>query len=57
MLNRTEAVSFIDNVKSQFNHDTRKYERFLDIMRDLKGNVYVVFILLLLFPFFYCLLF
>jgi len=36
---RTEAVSFVDNVKSQFEHDPRKYQRFLDIMKDLKGNV------------------
>jgi hypothetical protein len=41
MLNRTEAVSFVDNVKSQFENDPRKYERFLGIMRDLKGNMYV----------------
>src|SRR6266568_5703468 len=29
MLMRTEAVSFVDNVKSQFEHDPRKYQRFL----------------------------
>jgi paired amphipathic helix protein Sin3a len=43
MLNRREAISFVDNVKLQFEDDPEKYDRFLDIMRDLKGNVCVIF--------------
>ena len=42
MLNRREAISFVDHVKSQFEDDPDKYDTFLDIMRDLKGNVYVI---------------
>ena len=43
-LNRTEAVSFVDEVKLQFKNDSdpRKYERFLGIMHDLKKDTYVV---------------
>lgn len=37
---RKDAVIFVDKVKSQF---PEKYDRFLDIMRDLKDNVYVFF--------------
>jgi len=45
MFNRGEAISFVDHVKSQFEDDPEKYERFLGIMRDLKENVYVLFLL------------
>ena len=43
MLNRKEAVSFVENVQTEFEDDPGKYEKFLDIMWDLKGDVYVVF--------------
>ncbi|KAF9525752.1 paired amphipathic helix [Crepidotus variabilis] len=38
-LNRDEAVSFVDNVRYSFEQDPGKYDRFLDIMKDLKANV------------------
>ena len=40
-LNRAEAASFVDDVKSRFEHDPEKYDRFLDIMMDLKEDLYV----------------
>ena len=43
VLNRAEAASFVDGVKSRFEHDPEKYDRFLDIMRDLKEDLYVFF--------------
>ena len=43
MRKRAEAVSFVDNVKSEFANDPEKYEQFLEIMRDLKADVYGLF--------------
>ena len=45
MSKRTEAFSFLDKVQSQFENDPQKYEEFVDIMRDLQGDVYVSFFL------------
>lgn len=42
MFKKTEAISFVDNVKSQFVNDPQKYHKFLDIMKRLKGNVCVL---------------
>ncbi|CAA7260566.1 unnamed protein product [Cyclocybe aegerita] len=39
MLSVDEAVSFLDEIKLQFQRDPGKYDRFLDIMRDFRGNV------------------
>jgi histone deacetylase complex regulatory component SIN3 len=40
-LKRREAVTFVDKVKSQFEHG-RKYEEFLNTMRDLKADTFVI---------------
>jgi len=37
MLNMTEAITFLDNVKLQFENHPGKYDTFLGIMRDFKS--------------------
>lgn len=42
-LNVTDALSYLDAVKIQFQDRPDVYNQFLDIMKDFKGQVYVVF--------------
>jgi paired amphipathic helix protein Sin3a len=38
-LNVTDALSYLDAVKVQFNEKPEVYNRFLDIMKDFKSQV------------------
>lgn len=40
-LNVTDALSYLDAVKVQFQDKPEVYNRFLDIMKDFKSQVYV----------------
>lgn len=42
-LNVTDALSYLDAVKIQFQDRPDVYNQFLDIMKDFKGQVYVPF--------------
>lgn len=42
-LNVTDALSYLDAVKIQFQDRPDVYNQFLDIMKDFKGQVYVCF--------------
>lgn len=50
-LNVTDALSYLDAVKKQFEDRPDVYNRFLDIMKDFKSQVYVFFPLLALLCF------
>jgi len=41
-LNVTDALSYLDAVKSRFHDHTEVYNRFLDIMKDFKTQVFVL---------------
>jgi histone deacetylase complex regulatory component SIN3 len=45
-LNVTDALSYLDAVKVQFGDRPDVYNHFLDIMKDFKGQLYVLFHLL-----------
>ena len=38
-LNVTDALSYLDSVKQQFQENPEVYNRFLDIMKDFKGQL------------------
>ncbi len=40
-LNVTDALTYLDNVKTQFQERTDVYNRFLDIMKDFKSQLCV----------------
>lgn len=41
-LNVTDALSYLDAVKNQFQNQPEVYNRFLDIMKDFKSQVCVL---------------
>ena len=41
-LDVTDALSYLDAVKNQFHDQPDVYNNFLDIMKDFKGQVYVI---------------
>lgn len=43
-LNVTDALTYLDLVKNRFRDRPEVYNQFLDIMKEFKGQTYVVFV-------------
>jgi paired amphipathic helix protein Sin3a len=49
-LNVTDALGYLDTVKSKFYDQPEVYSKFLDIMKDFKNQAYALYLFSLIFP-------